>query len=92
VQPERDVRVILPIGMERPEPWLLDAIDAGLLLRALRAPPPGGAPIELVLYCMQVRRGGACATHVGACGIQRACRQSLAAPLAAGAPQWAKTC
>ncbi|KIZ05819.1 hypothetical protein MNEG_2138 [Monoraphidium neglectum] len=42
--------------MERPEPWLLDAIDAGLLLRALRAPPPGGAPIELVLYCMQGAR------------------------------------
>ncbi|KAI8470006.1 MAG: hypothetical protein J3K34DRAFT_521690 [Monoraphidium minutum] len=62
VQPERDVRLLLPIGMERPEPWLLDALDAGLLLRALRAPPPGGAPIELVLYCMQ----GARATGDGA--------------------------
>jgi len=56
--------VLLPIGMERPEPWLLDALDANLLLRALRAPPPGGAPIELVLYCMQVRAAAAyCVQH-----------------------------
>lgn len=55
VQPERDTRVLLPIGMDKPEAWLLEALDANLLLRALRAPPPGGAPIELVLYCTQVR-------------------------------------
>jgi hypothetical protein len=91
---------MLPIGMEKPEPWLLDALDAGLLLRALRAPPPGGVPIELVLYCTQVRPGPGlgcmgmrmqiregCALSHGAAALAHAAAGAQAAPRARSEPR-----